>query len=175
MIGDPRVHDYPMRRPLVLAMFVLALAGCGGKHTAPPPPPPPTTAPAAPTFMSVSDRAECAVLERKIRAVSQLVSASVELMTQSLHPPELARRTGDTQQNLLYAASVLELMRVPDPLVPSRRRLVLGLRRFAGDFGRAKRSVEHGDVATAAQQLVDRPALAEVSAAAKKIDRACRA
>jgi predicted small lipoprotein YifL len=175
MIGDPRVHDYRMRRPLVLAMFVLALAGCGGKQAAPPPPPPPTTAPAAPTLTSVSDRAECAALETKIRAVSQLVSASVELMTQSVHPPELARRTGDTQRNLIYAATVIELMRVPDPLTSSRRRLVLGLRRFAGDFGRAKRSVEHGDIATAAQQLVDRPALTEVSAAAKKIDRACRA
>jgi len=168
-----------MRRPAVLALLVLTLAGCGGKHTPaasppPPPPPPTTTAPPAPTITSAEDLASCALLETRLRAVSQLVSGSVELMTQSLHPPELAKRTGDTQRNLLYAASVLELMRVPDPLAASRRRLVLGLRRFADDFGRAKRSVERGDMATAAQQLVDQPALAEVSAAAKKIDRTCR-
>ena len=161
-------------------MLALALAGCGGKNTTAAPPPPPTTAPPttvapAPTLTSATDRAECAVLETRLRAVSQLVSGSVELMTQSLHPRELAKRTGDTERNLLYAASVLELMRVPDPLASSRRRLVLGLRRFAGDFGRAKKSVERGDLATAARQLVDRPALAEVSAAAKKIDRTCRA
>jgi hypothetical protein len=113
------------------------------------------------------------VLVTKLRAVSQLVSGSVELMTQSLHRRELAKRTGDTQRNLLYAAANLELMRVPEPLGTSRRRLVLGLRRFAGDFGRAKKSVERGDLAIAAQQLVDRAALAQVSAAAKKIDRAC--
>jgi len=113
------------------------------------------------------------VLVAKLRAVSQLVSGSVELMTQSLHPQELAKRTGDTQRNLLYAAANLELMRVPDPLARSRRRLVLGLRRFAGDFGRARKSVERRDLAKAAQQLVDPAALAEVSAAAKTIDRAC--
>lgn len=161
-------------------MLALALAGCGGKHTTAAPPPPPTTAPPttgapAPTLTSATDSAECAVLETRLRAVSQLVSGSVELMTQSLHPRELAKRTGDTERNLLYAASVLELMRVPAPLASSRRRLVLGLRRFAGDFGRAKKSVERGDLATAARQLVDRSALAEVSAAAKKIDRTCRA
>jgi hypothetical protein len=125
--------------------------------------------------MSALDRAECAVLETKLRAVSQLVSASVELMTQSLHPPELARRTGDTQRNLLYAASVIELLRVPDPAAASRRRFVVGLRRFAGDFGRAKKSVERGDIRAAAQQLVDKPALAEVSSATKRIDRICSA
>jgi hypothetical protein len=161
-----------------MLVLVLVLAGCGGKHTTAAPPPPATTArtttaPPAPTLTSAEDRVSCAVLVTKLRAVSQLVSGSVELMTQSLHPRELARRTGDTERNLLYAAAALELMRVPDPLAQSRRRLVLGLRRFAGDFGRAKKSVQRGDIATAAQQLVDRPALAEVSAAAKKIDRAC--
>jgi hypothetical protein len=155
---------------MALAMLVVALAGCGGSQSASPPRPRP-----APTLTSPSDRAACTVVETKIRAVSQLISASVELMTQSLHPRELARRTGDTQRNLLYAASVIELMRVPGPVASSRRRFVLGLRRFAGDFGRAKRSVERGDIATAAQQLVDKPALSEVSSATKRIDRLCGA
>jgi hypothetical protein len=82
-----------------MLVLVLVLAGCGGKHTTAAPPPPATTArtttaPAAPTLTSAEDRVSCAVLVTKLRAVSQLVSGSVELMTQSLHPKELARLTG---------------------------------------------------------------------------------
>ena len=40
-----------------------------------------------------------------------------------------------------------------------------GLRLFAVDFGRARASVARGDLATAAQQLVDRRALRLVSGA----------
>jgi hypothetical protein len=168
-----------MRRPVVQAFIVLALAGCGGKQAADRPtttaPPPTTTAPLPPTLTTASDRAMCAELETKIRLVSQVVSGSVELMTQTLHPKELARQTGLAQQNITYAAGALELMRVPPSLKTARRNLVVGLNSFAADFGKAKASVQHGDIATAAQQLVDRPALAKVSSATKKIDRACGA
>ena len=169
-----------MRRVFVQAIVVLALAGCGGKQPADQPPtttavPPARTTPPAATLTSASDRAMCAELETKIRLVSQVVSGSVELMTQSLHPKELARQTGRAQKNITYAAGSLELMRVPASLATARRNLVVGLNSFAADFGKAKASVEHGDIATAAQQLVDRPALAKVSSATKKIDRACGA
>jgi hypothetical protein len=66
-------------------------------------------------------------------------------------------------------------MRVPASLATARRNLVVGLNSFAADFGKAKASVQRGDIATAAQQLVDRPALAKVSSATKTIDRACGA
>jgi hypothetical protein len=170
-----------MRGPVVQAFVVLVLAaGCGGNGAADRPPtttavPPARTTPPAATLTSASDRAMCAELESKIRLVSQVVSGSVELMTQSLHPKELARQTGKAQQNITYAAGSLELMRVPASLATARRNLVVGLNSFAADFGKAKASVEHGDIAAAAQQLVDRPALAKVSSATKKIDRACGA
>jgi hypothetical protein len=161
-----------MRRPFVQAVVVLALAGCGGKETATPPPAT-TTAPS--TLTSASDRAMCAELETKIRLVSQVVSGSVELMTQSLHPRELARRTGEAHRNILYAAGALELMRVPSAVATARRNVVLGLKRFAADFGKAKASVAHGDIPTAARQLDDRGALDQVASAAKRIDRTCGA
>ena len=163
-----------MRRPVVQALVVLALAGCGGKQ-ATPTPPPATAAPTARTLTSASDRAACAELEAKIRDVSQLVSGSIELMTQSLHPKELATRTGEAQHNLLYAASVLDLLKVPRELTSARHRLVEGLRSFANDFGKAKAAVARNDMAAAAKQLADRTALAKVAAATKTIDRACRA
>jgi len=146
------------------------LAGCGGKTSAPPP-----QAASGPTLTSASDRAACNQLEGNIRIVSQLVSTSVEAMTQSLHPKELAQRTGNAQRSLLYSANVLSLIAAPRSLAPARHRLVAGLRQFAADFGRAQKSVERNDIAKAARQLVDRPALAKVSAATQKIDRACGA
>ena len=165
-----------MRGLVLQAFLVFALTGCGGKEaTAPPPPPPTTTAPTQPTLTSAADRAMCAELETKIRLVSQVVSGSVELMTQSLHPKELAQRSGEAQQNVLYAAGALELMRVPAPLSTARRNLVVGLRSFGDDFGRAKTAVAHGDIAGAAQQLRDPAALGKVAAATKQIDRACGA
>jgi hypothetical protein len=162
-----------MRRGVVHALAVAALAaavaGCGGgkssSHAA-------TTA-TAHTLTSPADVAACNELEANIRGISQLVSSSVEAMTQSLHPKELARRTGNTQKNLLYAAVVLTQIQAPSSLAQAKLRLIAGLRRFAGDFGRARASVARNDIATAAGQLVDRPALAGVSSATRAIDRAC--
>lgn len=170
---------FEMQQPAVrvfsMIVLVTALAGCGGNTSAPPPAGVTTTAPTAPTLTSASDLAACNELETNIRIVSRLISGSVEMMTQSLHPKELAKRTGETQRNLLVSASVLALIGAPRSLVPSQKRLVAGLQRFAADFGRAQQSVTRNDIAKAAQQLVDRPALAKVTAAAHKIDRACGA
>lgn len=160
-----------MRRGAVHVLAVgaaaAALGGCGGKSSAP------TTSSTAPP-LSASDAAACNQLETNIRAVSQVVSSSVEAMTQSLHPKQLARRTGYAERNLLYSAKVLSQISVPSSLAEPQRQLVAGLRRFAGDFGRAQKSVARNDIPTAARQLVDRPALAEVRAATTKIDRVCR-
>jgi hypothetical protein len=134
-----------------------------------------TTTPAPPTLTSAGDRAACNELETNIRIVSQLISGSVEALTHSIHPKQLAKRTGDTQKNLLFASSVLASIGAPPSLVPARAQLVVGLRQFAADFGRARRSVERNDLPTAARQLVDRPALANVTAATQTIDRACGA
>jgi hypothetical protein len=157
---------------LVVTALALVLADCGGKSSAPTAT---TTAPPAPTLTSASDLAACNALETSIRVVSQIVSNSVEAMTQSLHPKQLAKRTGDTQKNLLYAANLVSRVVPPRSLVQARRQLIAGLRQFAADFGRAQKSVARNDIAKASRQLVDRPALAKLTAATKKIDRACGA
>jgi hypothetical protein len=161
-----------MRRPALHVLFaagVLLLAGCGGKTTAT------RAATSTPRLTSPADVAACNQLETSIRIVSQLISSSVQAMTQSLHPKELARRTGITQRNLLYAATALSRLQTPAALAGPQSHLIDGLRLFAADFGRASRSVGRNDLETAARQLVDRRALAEVSAATAKIDRACGA
>lgn len=168
-----------MRRAVIFASTVLLLAGCGGNKQAVATQPTVTTAPprttttVPPTLTTASERAACAVLQSKVRDIAAIVSGSVELMTQSLHPAELARRTGDTQRNLLLAAGSLDLMRVPPQLDTARRRLVIGLQSFAGDFGRAKAAVARNDMAAAARQLTDPRSLSNVSAATKRLNRLC--
>jgi hypothetical protein len=160
---------------LAAAALAAALVGCGHKAsasatTSSPPPPP---SPQQPTLTSAADLAACNELQTNIRIISALVSSSVEVMTQSLHPKQLAKRAGDTRQNLLYSAAVLSRIDPPASLLGARNHLVHGLRDFAVDFGRAQRSVASGDMAAASRELVDRPALAEVSQATGVIDKAC--
>ena len=163
---------------LAAGALVAALAGCGHHAAAPvaPPPPPPPAAPPpppAPTLTSSADRAACNELQTNIRIISSLISSSVEAMTQSLHPKQLAKRTADTRRNLLYSAAVLSKIDAPASLLGARNHLVHGLRAFAVDFGRASRSVARGDMAAASQELVDRAALGEVTQATTVIDKAC--
>jgi hypothetical protein len=165
---------------LVFLLLALAVTGCGGKQAASPPttaaaPATAAATPTVPTFTSALDIAACDELQTKIRIISQLVSASVEVMTRSVHPKQLAQRAGNTEKNLDYAATVLAQIVVPASLEQAQRNLVAGLRRFAGDFGKAQRSVRGNDIAKAAQQLVDKPALAKVTAATATINRACGA
>ena len=163
------------------------LAGCGGKSSSPPPAtdtnaaaPTTTTTrtqtfPSGPVFTSASDVAACAELERTIQTVSQFVGSSTEAITQAVHPAQLAKLTGNAQQSLIYSAKVIALVDAPKALVPAQRQLISGLRLFAADFGRAKASTANGDIAAAAQQLVDRRALGMIQASTKKIDKLCGA
>jgi ABC-type uncharacterized transport system auxiliary subunit len=168
------------------AASVAALAGCGGgtttvtltaaapATTAAPPATTSgaTTAPPATTPTGANLEA-CVELETNIRIVSQLVAVSAQEVTHSIHPEQLAKRTGDTRRNLLLAASVLQAIDTPGTLLRARGELLSGLRDFAADFGRAPRAVQRNDLQAASQALVDRPALAKVTEATRAIDRAC--
>src|SRR5262245_52000678 len=166
---------------LAAAVLTAALAGCGGHSSSASPA---TTAPAttaqAPSLTTIdppspklSTSAACGELETDIRIVSQLVSTSVEVMTQSTHPKELAVRAGNASKNLVYSAHVLSTIDVPRTLTRPRNQLVVGLRAFGADFDRAQKAVARNDLAAAAQELVDRPALAKVRTSTATIDRAC--
>jgi hypothetical protein len=148
--------------PIAAALAVSVLvAGCGGgKHD-----------PAA-TTRPVSAVA-CGEVVLDVRFISQLISNNVESMAHSLHPKQLARRTGTAQQGLLVAVRLVKRFHAPPQLARPRAQLVDGLRRYAADYGRARRAVLKDDMATASQELADPTALAEVKKATKTIDRIC--
>jgi len=97
------------------------------------------------------------------------------VVTNSLHPAQLAARTGLARRNLLLSANDIAAVDVPQPLEPARNRLVRGLRRFAGDFGRARRSVLRHDLPAAAAEIVDNTALTDLKSSTKTMSRACGA
>jgi hypothetical protein len=158
-----------LRQALAVAAFLAVaalVAGCGGgTHKAAAPT---TTAPRVSTVA-------CGEVELDVQFISQLISNQIEAMANSLHPKQLAKRTGVAQQSLLVAARLVKRFHAPPSLVRARAQLVDGLQLYAADFGRARRSVAKNDMATASQQLADPVALAEVKEATKAIDRACRA
>jgi hypothetical protein len=168
----------PVNRVLVATLFAAtALAGCGGSKTQPTTSAATTTAATttSTTRPPAADRAACARLESTVVSVSQLVTGTVDEITNSLHPKELARRTAEGQRNVLFAARVLESTAAPPSLVPSRDRLVVGLREFARDLGRAHASVAHGNLAAAARQLDDPATVTKLSSSTRAIRRACGA
>jgi hypothetical protein len=159
---------------LAAVAIAAAVAGCGGKSSAPSTRSAATTTThAVPTLTSDSDRQACAGLVTQLRLVSALVSGSVEVVTNSVHPAQLAARTGLARRNLLLSANDIAAVDVPQPLEPARGRLVRGLRRFAADFGRARRSVLRHDLPAAASEIVDNTALIDLQASTKTINRAC--
>ena len=147
---------------LLVALVVLALAGCGGKTKAAP-----STTHAAPV-----DAAACAQLEGYVRLVSQVISSSVEAMTQSTRPKQLApgrsQRSGTCTQRRTCSSG--PSFRSPSSSRRGSWRAGCALRRRLRPCERLGRP--RGSRA-AAQQLVDRPALTLVKDATAKIDRAC--
>jgi hypothetical protein len=158
-----------------VAVAVLA-AGCGGSgHGAPTTTDVPTTPATTTRPLSPAKAAACNDLVLDVQFISQLISNSVEAMATSVHPKQLAQRTGTGQQSLLVAVRLLERAG-PDPsLALARAHLIDGLRRYAADFGRARSAVQANDMAKASAQLNDHHALSEVRAATKAIDKACGA
>lgn len=130
---------------------------------------------APPTLTSASDQAACAQLEQTIQAVSLVVGHTTEGITQALDAKQLAKRIDTAQHSLLDSAKVVELVHAPQPLVGSQRQIARGLRMFAADFARATVTTAGGDIAKAAEQLVDETALRKIQTSSKRIDDLCGA
>jgi hypothetical protein len=158
------------------------LAGCGSgasstptaKATAEAPTATPTPAKtASPALRSASDQTACAQLEQTIQAVSLVVGHTTEEITQALHPKELAQKISQARHSLLDSAKVIEIVQAPPELAGSQRNLARGLRAFAADFERGRAATAKGDMAKAAELMVDEGALRKIQTSAKRIDDLC--
>jgi hypothetical protein len=148
-------------------------AGCGSQAAAPRAATATPAASSAPVLTSPAELAACGQLEDTVRAVSLVVGHTTEEITQALHPKELAEKIATARQSLLDSAKVIEIVQAPKPLVSSQRDIAKGLRMFAADFARARRTTAKGDMAKATEQLTDEAALRTIQVAAQRIDDLC--
>jgi anion-transporting ArsA/GET3 family ATPase len=166
-----------MRRPATVICCALAtavlVAGCGGKKQAAS-----STTTSTATTKSVpvtaAEVAACKELGRNLQIVTTMTSNSVQLLTNSLHPKELAQNVQVTQQSLLYGAKVIGLLSLPSNLSHPRDQFVAGIRLYAADFGRAQKAVQRKDLAAAAKEMQDPVALGRVANATAKLTKICR-
>jgi hypothetical protein len=158
----------------VAVLLALALVACGGAAKKPDPTATrAATVSPAPT-VAAEDQAACSALYARLQRVGTALSASSELLTQSLDPKELSGKIATEQEQLERSATLMDSAVVPDPLVADNRKLVKALRRYAKDFGRARAPAREGDFQAAADAMTDRSAVNDVLAAAKAIEAICR-
>jgi hypothetical protein len=162
----------------VFWVSALLLAACGG-HGSPGPSATATrAAPAAtatPTVaIAAGDQPACAALYARLQRVTLALSSGSELITQAADKGDLSRRIATQQRQLERSADLMDSAVVPAPLAASNRSLVRALRRFAGDFHRARAPARRGDFAAAVQAMSDQATVSRIIAAATKIQDACK-
>jgi hypothetical protein len=159
----------------IAVLLALALVACGGSAAKDKPTPAPARTPvaAAPT-VAPEDQPACAALYARLQRVGTALSASSELLTQSLNPKQLSAKIATEQEQLQRSATLMDSAVVPAPLVNDNRKLVTALRRYARDFASAKAPARSGDFQAAAQAMTDQPAVNDILAAAKAIEATCR-
>jgi hypothetical protein len=105
--------------------------------------------------------------------VSATVSATSELLTNSLGAQQLSQGIAIEEQQLRQSAQLMASAPVPDTLAATNRQLVAALQTMAADFARAKAPAARGDFATASQAMTDQTAVQHIVDASQKIESAC--
>jgi hypothetical protein len=138
----------------VVAIVVLMLAGCASTRPS-------------------SGKASCAELYTRLQQVSATVSATSELLTNSLGSQQLSEGIAVEEQQLRQSAQLMASAPVPDTLTATNRQLVAALQAMAADFARAKAPAARGDFEAASQAMTDQAAVQHIVDASQKIEAAC--
>jgi hypothetical protein len=161
----------------IAVLLALALVACGGSADKPDATATPATTrtpvASAPT-VAPQDQPACDALYARLQRVGTALSASSELLTQSLNPKELSGKIATEQAQLERSATLMDAAVVPAPLAADNRKLVKALRRYAHDFAGARAPARKGDFQAAAQAMTDQDAVNAILAAAKAIEATCR-
>jgi hypothetical protein len=115
----------------------------------------------------------CAQLYARLQQVTANISASSELIANSLNPQQLSQRIAAEEKALSQSAEFMSAVQPPAALVPTDRQLVVALRAFSADFARAKGPAARGDFQAAVTAMGDKTAVQKIVAASTAIEKAC--
>ena len=160
----------PMRLLSVIAVALLATA-CS--HQAGSPGASPASS-AGKIPVSATDRAACTDLLGRLEHVTQTISASSELMANSLNAQQLNQRIAYEASQLRQAADLMAQRPVPAPLEVADHDLVSALRTFSNDFTRAHGVAGQGDMRAAVEAMTDRATVQRIVDASKTIEDSCQ-
>jgi transglutaminase/protease-like cytokinesis protein 3 len=145
-------------RAVVAVVALMLAAGCASTR---------------PSASSSSGKASCAELYTRLQQVSATVSATSELLTNSLGSQQLSNGIAVEEQQLRQSAQLMASAPVPDTLTATNRQLVSALQAMAADFARAEEPAARGDFEAASQAMTDQAAVQHIVDASQKIEAAC--
>jgi hypothetical protein len=105
--------------------------------------------------------------------VTLAISASSELIANSLNKQQLSQRIATEAVRLRQSAELMGEGPIPVPLTAADRQLVAALRTFGDDFARAKSPAMRGDFQGAVDAMGDKPAVQKIIGASTTIQHAC--
>lgn len=118
--------------------------------------------------------ATCAQLYARLQQVTVAISASSELIANSLNPQQLSQRIAAEEKALSQSAEFMSAVQPPAALVPADQQLVAALRAFSADFARAEGPAARGDFQTAVAVMGDKTVVQKIVEASTTIENACK-
>lgn len=123
--------------------------------------------------ISAADRPACAQLLARLQQVTLAISASSELIANSVDKQQLSERIAAEAKRLRQSAELMGEGPVPVPLTAADRQLVTALQAFGDDFVRARSPAMRGDFRGAVDAMGDKSAVQKIIGASTTIQNAC--
>jgi hypothetical protein len=120
-----------------------------------------------------AERPACAQLLARLQQVALTISASSELIANSLDKQQLSQQIAAEAEQLRRSASVMGEGPIPAPLAAADRQLVAALQAFSADFAHAEGPAGRGNFQAAVDAMGDKPVVQKIVSASTTIQNAC--